>query len=293
MRIVKNEKLIRSRSRMARWLMPVGLVSLLGGFILSLNIGNPESQVGSWVALVIGVITSSFGVNLADKWMPLPQRPRADQTLEGALKTLDIKHKLYSWAIPGAEQVLLSPAGLTVFLVKKQEGEIICDGGKWKNKLGLRQMLASLSRERLGNPPKDLQAEIDQVKTLVATAVPDADVPVDGLIVLSNPTAKINIDGCSDNAAVPADLRDKYRALVGTRRMTEATYKRVEEALDENASPDAVEIGSRPGTSSSAKSSSGGGSRATSTPTRVRSRARSRFMRPTPTKPAKPPRQGQ
>lgn len=288
MRVVKNEKLIDSRRRWAKWLMPIGLVALLAGFVMSLNINEPTAQIGSWVALIIGVVTSSIGVNLADKWMSLPLRPRSDETLEASLKTFDIKNKLYSWTLPAAEHILLSPAGLTVFLVKKQEGVIQCKDGKWRNKLGLRLWLASLSREKLGNPAKDLDGEIERVKTLVATTAPDIQVPVDGLVVLANPQAKLDIQDCGDTVATPADLREKFRNLSnGARRLSDGDLKRLEEALDQvalpNAEPVPVKPSRRPGpasTSTSSKTSS------PSTPTRSRS-GRSRFTRPTREKPRK------
>ncbi len=281
MRVVKNEKLIQSRGRLARWLMPLGLVALVLGFFLSLQMSNPQSQMLSWVALIIGVFASTIGVNLADKWMELPQRPRADKTLENALRALDVRHKLYSWALPPAEQALLSPAGVTVLLVKKQEGEISCQDGKWRNKIGLRLFLSSISRERLGNPTKDLNTAMDNVRKLLATNVPDVEVPVTGLVVLSSPEAKLNIAGCIDMAATPADLRDKLRNVTASeRRLTDAEYRRVEEVLDGQMFPDAVEISpaqsgvTRPGTTP------------VKTSPRLRS-ARSRFGRPTKQKPPK------
>ena len=166
MRIVKNENLIQTRGRWARILMPLGLVFLFGGLILSMQQGNPTFQIAAWGALIAGVICSSIGIGLADKWLSVPGRPRADQALETALTSLDIKHKLYSWALPAGEQVLLSPAGLTVFLVKNQEGVIECQNGKWKNRQGLWKMLSGLSRERLGNPTKDLARDMAQAEEL-------------------------------------------------------------------------------------------------------------------------------
>lgn len=243
MRVVKNEKLIHGRGRISRWFMPLGLVALVAGFIFSLNVGNITYQAAAWGCLVTGIIFSSIGVNLADKWLSLPQRPRADEILENALHTLDIRHKLYSWTLPATEQVLLSPAGLTVFLVKRQEGTITCQDGKWKHRLPLRLLFASLSRERFGNPTKDLQTEIDKVKTLAKTVVPDADIPVDGLIVLGNPTATIKLDGCDERATVPADLREKFRLVGGgQRRLTDSALKRLEEALDAVALPNAEPV---------------------------------------------------
>ncbi len=296
MRVVTNEKLVASRTRWARWLMPIGLVALLSGFIFSLNIGNVQAQIGSWVALVIGIFASTIGVNLADKWMSLPQRPRADESLEASLKTLDVRHKLYNWTLP-AEHVLLSPTGVTVLLVKKQEGTIQCKGGKWRNKLSPRLWLANISRDRLGNPPRELEGEMDRVGALLKTAVPDLDVPVNGVIVLANPQVKLEIDDCGDNIATPADLKDKWRP-VGARRLTDAEFKRVEEALDQTAEPNAepvpVKPARRPGmpspTRTPTKTTTRGTAKSTG-PSRSRVSVRSRFSRPTRAKPPKPPRE--
>ena len=238
MRIVKNENLIQTRGRWARILMPLGLVFLFGGLILSMQQGNPTFQVAAWGALIAGVICSSIGIGLADKWLSVPGRPRADQALEAALTSLDIKHKLYSWTLPAGEQVLLSPAGLTVFLVKNQEGLIQCQNGKWKNKVGLFKMLSGLSRERLGNPTKDLARDMAQVEHLAKAAVPDSATPVDGLIVFSNAAAKVEVGDCADNVATPETLRNKFREVSGgSKRITDTAYKQLEEAFDALAGP--------------------------------------------------------
>ena len=297
MRVVTNEKLVASRTRWARTLMPVGLVALLTGFVFSLQIGNVQAQIASWVALVIGIFASTIGVNLADKWMSLPQRPRADESLEASLKTLDVRHKLYNWTLP-AEHVLLSPTGVTVLLVKKQEGTIQCRNGKWRNKLSPRLWLANISRERLGNPPRELAGEMDRVQTLLKTSVPDLDVPVNGVIVLSNPVAKLEIEDCGDNIATPADLKDKWRVGGSGRRLTDAEFKRVEEALDQTAEPNAqpvpVKPTRRPGAPSPTRTPAKTTTRSTGkTPAASRSRVsvRSRFSKPTRAKPPKPPRE--
>lgn len=269
MRIVKNEKRIKSRGRLARLLLPVGLAALITGFVLSLNQDNPNAQIGAWVALIIGVVCSSIGVYLADKWVSLPLRPRADETLAEGLKSLDVKHKLYSFAVPGLDQILLSPAGLTVFLVKKQDGAIECKNGKWKNKISIFQWLGSFSRERLGNPPKELAALQARASQIAASASPSADVAVDGLIVLSNPKTKIEIHDCGDNIALPDELRAKFRDLTANaRRISDATYRELEVALDGLAGAEVVETGTaRPVKAGSASPTS-------------RAAGRSRFTRP-------------
>ncbi len=243
MRIVKNEKLIQTRGRWARILMPLGLVFLFGGLILSLQQGNQTFQIAAWGALIAGVICSTFGIGLADKWLAVPGRPRADQALEAALTSLDIKHKLYSWALPAGEQVLLSPAGLTVFLVKNQEGVIECQNGKWKNRQGILKILSGLSRERLGNPTKDLARDIAQVEQLAKAAVPDSPTPVDGIIVFSNAAAQLHVEGCADNVATTETLRNKFREVTGgAKRITDTAYKQLEEAFDALAGPEVTTI---------------------------------------------------
>ena len=276
MRIVKNEKLIKSRSRWARLILPVGLAALDVGFVLSLNQANPIAQTGSWLALVIGMLCASAGVYLADRWISLPNRPRADVTLEECLKSLDVKHKLYSFAVPPAEQLLLSPAGLTVLLVKKQDGTIECNDGKWRNKISIFQWLGSFTRERLGNPPQELEKLIGRVRETARQAEPDAEVPVDGLIVLSSPRAIIKLDNCGDLIALPDELRARFRDLSGgTRRISDTTYRRLEVALDGLAGSDVTETSTgrtaRPaGSSAPARSASAGRSRYTR-PTRIKS----------------------
>lgn len=279
MRIVKNEKRIKSRSRWARIILPVGLAALIAGFVFSLNSGNQQAQVGAWVALIIGIVCAMIGINLADKWLSLPNRPRADVTLEESLKTLDVRNKLYSFAVPPTEQLLLSPAGLTVFLVKKQDGTIECKDGKWHNRISIFQWLGNLSRERLGDPPKELAAHIARVQAVAQEAAPEEATPVDGLIVLSSPRAVIKIDGCDEALiAVPDELRAKFRDLNGgARRISDATYRQLETALDGLAGAEVTE------TSTTRTTRPAGAA----TPTRSAAAGRSRFTRPTRKTPPK------
>ena len=98
MRIVKNEKVIQARGRWARILMPLGLVFLVGGLILSLQTGNQTSQILAWAALIGGVLCSSFGIGLADKWPDkmLFQILRQDQS---KLQSYGVWHSLHTAAI--------------------------------------------------------------------------------------------------------------------------------------------------------------------------------------------------
>jgi hypothetical protein len=230
LRIATNEKLIRNRSRIGQVFGMVGLGILVMGLVLSFR---PEYFIASYAALIAGILVSSIGIYNADKWI---KPPRADQALETALKGLDNKHRLYNWVLP-VDHVLLSPTGLTVFTIKRQEGRIEYDGQRWRHRQGLLQLISSFSRERLGNPTKELEWDVNRLHEVVDRVMPDTDVPIDGYIVFTSPKADLELaDG-----AVPAipvkKLKGQFKSQARRGKLAEETRRQLEAALDEIAAP--------------------------------------------------------
>ena len=60
-------------------------------------------------------------------------------------------HRLYNYILP-AEHVLLTPAGITVFQVRRIAGPISCTGDKWTHKRSLMRRLRLGADEQVGEP---------------------------------------------------------------------------------------------------------------------------------------------
>jgi hypothetical protein len=230
LRVATNEKLIRNWTRISQAFGMGGLGILVLGLVLSFR---PEYFLASYAVLIVGILTSSVGIYYGDKWI---KPPRADQTLEDALKGLDNKHRLYNWVLP-VDHVLLSPTGLTVFIVKKQEGRIEYDGQRWRHRQSLFKLLGAFSRERLGNPAKELEWDVDRLHQLVEQVLPGTEVPIDGYIVFTSPKADLELANGSVPAVPVKKLKAQFKSQSRRRKLSEETRRQLEDALDEIAAP--------------------------------------------------------
>lgn len=203
MQVFTNARLIKSRARIGRITSVSGLVILLIGMVVSFT---PRLVPVSFVALISGLFLSTIGITVANKWI---KEPRADQVLAMGMKGLDDRHRLYNYLLP-AEHVLLSPYGLFVLTVKRQEGEIRCQGERWHQAFNWQRVLGGLGGERLGNPTKENRRDVEAMRQWLAGLLPEAEVPIKGAIVFANPGAKLTIV----NSPVPVVFVKKLKSFL-------------------------------------------------------------------------------
>ncbi|RME46372.1 MAG: hypothetical protein D6791_08445 [Chloroflexi bacterium] len=223
MKVRTNQALIASRQRLGRWTAFSGLFVLVGGFIVSFRATTPALIGVTYVALIVGMILSSIGVYLTDKWV---QEPRADQALQNAMKGFDDKYCLYNYMLP-AEHVLVSPYGVTVLTVRRHGDTVRYINGRWKHEQGLLKRLQSLSRERLGDPVQQLERETAAMESLLEQELPGADIPINGAIVFTNPNVELHVDGA------PADVLHVKKLKSYIRRANKRAERISDELLTE------------------------------------------------------------
>lgn len=229
LKIQTNQDLIESRQRLGRWTAFSGLLALVGGLIVSFRWQSPSMIVVTYGALIIGMLLSSIGVYLADKWV---QEPRADQALESAMKGFDDRYCLYNYLLP-AEHVLTSPYGVTVFTVKRHGDRVRYVNGNWKHEQSILKRLQSISRERLGDPIQQMEGEMQNMETLLEQEFPDADIPVNGAVVFTHPDVVLHIDGAPDNVLHVKKLKNYLRRTnKQTERISDELLRDVQDALD-------------------------------------------------------------
>jgi hypothetical protein len=186
MQVFTNEKLIESRARMGRIASLSGLVILVIGMVVSFT---PQWLLASYFAFICGLFVSTIGIYLANKWI---REPRADQALVKGLKGLGDRYRLYNYLLP-AEHVLLSPYGLFVLTVKRQEGDIRCQGERWHQGFSWRRIVGGFGGERLGNPTQEHRRDVEAMRQWLSTLLPEAEVPIEGAIVFPDPGANLTI----------------------------------------------------------------------------------------------------
>lgn len=229
MKVRTNQGLIESRQRLGRWAAFGGLLVLVGGLVVSFRSQAPVMIAVTYGALIVGMLLSSIGIYLADKWV---QEPRADQALESAMKGFDDKYSLYNYLLP-ADHVLASPYGLMVFTVKRHGDTVRYVDGKWKHEQSILKRLQGLSRERLGDPIAQMEWEVERMEELLEQPFPDVDIPIDGTIVFTHPDVVLETDGAPADVLHVKKLKSYIRrADRRTHRISDDVLQDLEDVLD-------------------------------------------------------------
>jgi len=229
MRVVVNEKLIRKRAQTTQRAVILG-VGLLGvAAVLSFNV---RYLLPAYALILPGVALSSWAMRASDKWL---SNPRTDQVLAKALKGLTQGYRLYSHILP-AEQLLFSPTGLFILNVKHQDGKISCRGERWRRSFNLGRIVRWLAEVPLGNPSKQVQAEVQRMQQFVSQQLPDADVPMQPLVVFGSPKAELDIVESEVPVLALADLKAYLRDAEKDRAMPKQTQEALLRVFDQQAS---------------------------------------------------------
>jgi hypothetical protein len=187
MKVIVNERLVKRQAAIGKWASLIGMGALLAGLFVSWRWSNQITA--SFGCLIVGFILASIGTYNMNRWV---KEPRADQALDKALKGFDNRHLLYHYTLP-AVHVLLGPSGLFVFTVKDHHGEIRCEGEKWHHKFNWGRLLLFFGQEGLGNPTREVRGEMERLRRFLDSRLPEADVPIEGLIVFTNPRVELEL----------------------------------------------------------------------------------------------------
>jgi hypothetical protein len=173
MKIITNERLIRRNSRIGQIASLAGLLVLVGGMYLSFRYQDMVSM--AWVALLIGFALSQLGLYYGNRW---GRRPRPDEHLSLALKSLDDRHSMYHYITP-IPHLLVAPSGLWVLLPFHQIGKVTYEKGRWKQKGGnvFQRYLRLFAQEGIGRPDLDAPNTARVIQRYLKKHLPDLDIP--------------------------------------------------------------------------------------------------------------------
>jgi hypothetical protein len=230
MKVHVNEKYIRRRAAIGRWASLVGLLILIAGFIVSLR--DPSLYYVAFATLVVGFVLSNVGIYYANRYVR-PDRP--DAVLVDALKGLDKRFALYQFLLP-VSQLLREPGGLTVFLLKPQEGEILYENGRWRNKQGWGRLLRWVGQEGLGRPDQELEGEVQKIENWLERNAPELDAPVRGVVLFTNPKAEVVLEESPPvSAMVPKQVKGWLRKSGRLTPLSDETQQQLKEVLNQAA----------------------------------------------------------
>jgi len=227
-KVFTNERLIESRARFAKWANFGGLGLLMLSLALSFH---PERIVWAYMTLTLGLVLISVATYNANRWV---KKPRSDQLLAKAMKGFGRHYRLYNYILP-VDHLLLCPHGLLILKVKGQEGEIRCQGKKWHRKFSLRRLWELFFQEALGNPTMEVQGEIQRIRRFIGSAElpPDAEIPIEGVIVFTNPKAKLEVIVPLVPVVHIGELKPLLRKLRGRSPIPEGTHEALARVFDE------------------------------------------------------------
>lgn len=209
MKVITNERLVKRQATIGKWASLTGMGTLVAGLVVSYR--WPNLTVISFGFLIVGFVLASVGTYNMNRWV---KEPRADQSLDKALKGFDNRHFLYHYILP-ATHVLLAPSGLFVFTIKDHHGEIRCEGEKWHHKFNWGRLLLFFGQEGLGNPTREVRGEMERLRRFLDSRLPEAnEIPIEGLIVFTNPRASLELI----DPAVPVVSSKKLKAYLRQRK---------------------------------------------------------------------------
>src|SRR6266542_1309460 len=193
MRIVVDEKKVKRQTLIGRITLFGSLAILVGGLLLTLfgqQLGIFDlNNLGLFyliysVILVLGFGVSRIGMYYGNRYLAAG---RPEMVLRENLKGLDRKYALMIFKLP-VDYVLVEPGGVTVLIVKAQQGRIEYKGGKWKSRQGVLSYWLGRD-EPLGNPTDDATTALGKINAIFTEKIPNLRIPLRAVIVFSNPKA--------------------------------------------------------------------------------------------------------
>jgi hypothetical protein len=220
-----NQPFLAKRAKWAKWGTYVGLGALLIGLF---TVGR--SPILAYVFMLVGLIAATLSSYLGSRYV---REPRADQVLARELDALDKRYALYNFYLP-SDHVIVSHYGLTAVVPRFQEGEIAYRQGRWHHKSGWRKVFQLFGEPALGKPDQDLEQEIKAVKEWIDQAMPEQNVPVNGVVAFTSSRVKLDISDAPVPAMSAADLIDYMKqGLKGQPTLSTATQTELRKVLDQ------------------------------------------------------------
>jgi hypothetical protein len=228
--IIRDDNRIARFKQRSRQVSLIGIVMLVGGFIL-VFLEIPNLLFYQTMALLGGWVLSQIGMYLAHRYA---RTPRPDEVLDDALKPIARNGRLYHYVLP-VPHVLLTRAGPIVFNLKFQTGRISVDNDKWSQKgIGTRRFFG---QEGLGNPTKETESMIRGLAGFISKQVPEIEeVPIGAMIVFTTKNIEsLELNGSTIPAMHASKLKGYLRQKGMGEPLPEEEYEALRQAFDRAA----------------------------------------------------------
>lgn len=209
MKIIKNDKLIKTRNTAGQVITISSLVVLGLGLYLSFQ-DNLISL--ALLALIVGFILSQIGIFMGNRW---GKSPRPDEVISASLKGLNDKYSLYHY-MSGVPHLLIGPAGVWNIIPYQQGGTIIYNAKKnrWKQKGG-NIYLKIFAQEGLGRPDLDMNAYLSDFTKYLKKTAPDfrGKFNPQSLFLFTNEKVTLQVKDAPQPAIKPEKMKDFFRRI--------------------------------------------------------------------------------
>ena len=190
MRLIANEKQIKTRTRIGEIAPLVGFGLLIAG--MAVLFWKPEWFWITSIAVWVGFVASLIGTFFVGRYLgPLAHHVKVPEALKG----LENSFTLLVYKTP-APFVLVDAGGLTVITVRSQTGHITCANGKWKHKEKWGGFKRFAGQEGVGRPDQIAQVEVDDLQRFLRKRLPEGlDIPLRAVILFVHPDAVLEVEG--------------------------------------------------------------------------------------------------
>jgi len=208
MKDYRNDKLIKRNRLLGQIATISGLLVLAGGMFVSFKFTQYAAL--SWIALLVGFALSQIGLYNGNRW---GRRPRPDELIDQALKSLSDQYTLYHYLSPAAH-LLVGPAGIWVLVPYHQVGKIVFEKGRWRQKGGgfMQRYLRAFAQEGIGRPDLEGPAEVQAITRYLKKSLPEKEIPEPRCaLVFTNEKADLNVEGAPIPTLPIKKLKDTIR----------------------------------------------------------------------------------
>lgn len=203
----------------------------------------------SFIALPAGFLCATVGSYYINRFARrrwpgsrIPARP--DEVFERAMKGFDDKFTYFAHALP-ASYVVTGPCGVLVFLARNDRGRITVNGERWREPFSLWRLLTIFAREGVGNPPMDLDDQMNKLRDLLHKAPISsgegegaknlAEVPIDGAVVFLNDLTQVELNAPTVTVLRTDQVKDFIRRKAKEVKLSTSLTKAATNYLRENS----------------------------------------------------------
>jgi hypothetical protein len=220
MKIITNEKKIGINRKIGSYTMLAGMITLVGGLIISINqivssSQNPQSLPAnseamfnySTIAMFVGLLLTEISMYYNNRW---GRKPSQDEKISLSLKGLDDRYSVYHYRGP-VPTLILGPSGIWILETMYQHGTITFEKGQYRQ-AGVSWFTRVFYQEGIGRPDMQLKGRIADLERFIKKNLPDSQLPpIHGAIVFTAANATVQV---GEDAPFPTLHAEKLKDFI-------------------------------------------------------------------------------